>query len=362
MNELLRDLARRWWLIPVLFVVTAGSIAVNVKDETEHPAVAVVAALAALALLAVDRWLPAVVLSGALTGAYFAFGGANGPVFLVIVVAAFLAATRHDVRRWLPHVLASGVLLWAGLTIRGIRDDNLDVGFWQSLGVGAMVAAAAAIATSVRARTDAQADRARRAASEEQLRMAQDLHDGVGHGLAVIAMQAGVALHVLDRDPAAARAALEAVRDTSRESLDALRAELSHLAGEAPLAPRRGIDDLGQLVARVQAAGLEVHLDLGSTRRLPADLDNAAYSIAQEALTNVLRHAGAKRVVLRIDQSDDTLAVTVTDDGRGGVVHDEGMGLTGMRERVAALGGTLTVGPLENGGFEVRATLPAAQQ
>jgi len=363
MNELLRDAARRWWLIPVLVVVTAGSIAVNVKDESEHPAVAAIAAGAALVLFAVDRSLPAVVLSGALVGTYFAFGGANGPAFLVIVAAAYLAATRHDVRRWLPHVLGAGVLVWAGLVVRGVRDDNLDVGLWQSLGVGALVAAAAAVATTVRARSEAQADRARRAASEEQLRMAQDLHDGVGHGLAVIAMQAGVALHVLDRDPAAARAALEAVRDTSREALDALRAELSWLAGEpAPRTPRRVLSDLGQLVARVQAAGLDVHLDTDASRPLPAELDNAAYSIAQEALTNVLRHAGATRVVLRIDQPDDTLVVTVIDDGRGGEVHDEGMGLTGMRERVAALGGTLTVGPLENGGFEVRATLPVARQ
>lgn len=192
--------------------------------------------------------------------------------------------------------------------------------------------------------------------------MAQDLHDGVGHGLAVIAMQAGVALHVLDRDPAAARAALEAVRDTSREALDALRAELSHLSGErAPRTPRRGVADVDQLIARVQAAGLEVHLDRSLTGALPPELDNTAYAVAQEALTNVLRHAGATRVVLRIEQSADTLSVTVTDDGRGGAVHDEGMGLTGMRERVAALGGTLTLGPLENGGFEVRATLPVAR-
>jgi signal transduction histidine kinase len=361
MNELLRDVSRRWWLIPVLFVVTAGSIAVNVRDESEHPVVAGFAALAALALFAVDRWLPAVVLSGVLAGAYFGFGGANGPVFLVIVVAAFLAATRHDVRRWLPHVVAAGVLVWAGLVVRGVRDDNLDVGLWQSLGVGALVAAAAAVATTVRARMDAQADRARRTATEEKLRMAQDLHDGVGHGLAVIAMQAGVALHVLDKDPAAARAALEAVRDTSREALDALRAELSWLAGEpAPRTPRHGLADLDQLVARVQAAGLEVHMDTDAPRALPADLDNAAYSIAQEALTNVLRHADATRVALRIEAEDDTLVVTVTDDGRGGEVHDEGMGLTGMRERVAALGGTLAVGPLESGGFEVRATLPVA--
>jgi signal transduction histidine kinase len=362
MTELLRDMARRWWLLPVLFVVTAGSIAVNVREETDQPALAAAFAVCgAVVLFAVDRWLPAVAVSGALAGAYFAVGGANGPAFLIIVVAAFLAAIRNDVRRWLPHVVLSGVLVWAGLVVRGVREDDAVVGLYQSLWVGALVAAAAAIATTLRTRLDAQRDRARRAASEEQLRMAQDLHDGVGHGLAVIAMQAGVALHVLDKDPGAARAAMEAVRDTSREALEALRAELSHLSGEpAPRTPRRGIDDIGQLVARVRAAGLEVHVDQAVPGPLPADLGNTAYAVAQEALTNVLRHAAATRVALRIVQTPDTLEITVTDDGRGGEVHDEGMGLTGMRERVAALGGTLALGPLDTGGFEVRATLPVA--
>jgi signal transduction histidine kinase len=103
-----------------------------------------------------------------------------------------------------------------------------------------------------------------------------------------------------------------------------------------------------------------VHVDQAVPGPLPADLGNTAYAVAQEALTNVLRHAAATRVALRIVQTPDTLEITVTDDGRGGEVHDEGMGLTGMRERVAALGGTLALGPLDTGGFEVRATLPVA--
>lgn len=363
MNDVLRDLARRWWLIPVLVVVTAGSIAVNLHESTvDRPGAVLLAVAATLVLFAVDRWPAAVVVNGALVAAYFATGGESGPIFFTIVAATFLVATGRTPRHWWPLVVTSALLVWAGLLVRGLRVDELAISFWQALGIGALVAAAAAVATTVRARGEAQADRTRRAASEEQLRMVQDLHDGVGHGLAVIAMQAGVALHVLDRDPAAARAALEAVRDTSREALDALRAELSQLSGEpAPRTPRRGTADLDQLVARVEAAGLEVHLDQRAGPLRP-ELDNAAYSIAQEALTNVLRHAGASRVVLRIEEADDTLGVTVTDDGRGGEVHDEGMGLTGMRERVAALGGTLTVGPLQSGGFEVRATLPVTGQ
>ena len=106
MNRLSSDVARRWWLLPVLLVVTAGSIAVNARDETEQPVLAVVLAVAAtLVLFAVDRWLPAVVLGGAIVGAYFAVGGANGPAYLIIVVAAFMAAIRNDVRRWMAYVV-----------------------------------------------------------------------------------------------------------------------------------------------------------------------------------------------------------------------------------------------------------------
>jgi signal transduction histidine kinase len=356
MNELLR----RWWLVPVLLVVVAGSVAVNIgQTSDDRPLAVVLAAAAALVLFAIDRWPLAVLVNGVLVGLYFAVPpGESGPVFFTVVIATFLVALGREVRQWLPLVVGSGVLVWAGLLVRGLRDDALDPGLWQSFAVGAMVAAAAAIATTVRARNEARADRAWRAASEEKLRMAQDLHDGVGHGLAVIAMQAGVGLHVLDRDPAATRATLEAIRDTSKEALAALRAELSQLAGDAaPRAPRRGLDDLEALATRVEAAGLAVERQVSLDGSLPADVEAAAYAIVQESLTNVLRHARASRVVLVVERGDDTLVVVVTDDGLGGAVQDEGMGLTGMRERATALGGSLVAGPVA-GGFEVRAVLP----
>jgi signal transduction histidine kinase len=200
---------------------------------------------------------------------------------------------------------------------------------------------------------------ARRTATEERLRMAQDLHDGVGHGLAVIAMQAGVALHVLDRGTAKARESLLAIRETSRESLDALRAELSRLATDpAALATRAvhdGLDDLPGLVARVRAGGLQVDLR-SSHDAVPDHVAEAAYLVVQEALTNVLRHSGATSAAVDVSSVDDTLLVRVVDDGQGGDVQD-GLGLQGMRTRVERLGGALRVGPT-TGGFEVRATFP----
>lgn len=361
----MNDLLRRWWLLPVLLVVVAGSVAVNIgQTGDDRPSAVVIAAVAALVLFAVDRWPWMVVVNGLLVGSYFAFPpGENGPVFFTVGIAAFLVALRREVRQWLTLVGLSAALVSAGLLVRGIREDELDPALWQSFGIGALVAAAAAIGTAMRARTDARADRASRAASEEKLRMARDLHDGVGHGLAVIAMHAGVGLHLLERDPAGARSSLEAIREASRETLEALRAELSSLAGEqARRAPRRGLDDLESLVARVRAAGLEISCEgtaVADPGRLPADVDAAAYAIVQEALTNVLRHSGAARVDVSLEHHDGRLVVTVTDDGLGGAVQDEGMGMGGMRARAAALGGTLVAGPRERGGFEVRAVLPA---
>ena len=248
-----------------------------------------------------------------------------------------------------------------------IRAVTTELGWWQplgqSIGVTAVAATAASVGSLVSSRQQTKQERLARVATEEQLRMAQDLHDGVGHGLAVIAMQAGVALHVLEKDPAAARQSLEAIRDTSRESLDSLRAELSRLSGAAPRTPRRGLADLDVLVERVgAAAGLDVAVRRsGSSRPLESAVDAAAYAIIQESLTNVLRHASARSIVVEIDAADD-LRLRVTDDGRGGTVHDEGMGLPGMRERVEALGGSFTAGPRAEGGFEVGAVIPLLKQ
>jgi signal transduction histidine kinase len=173
-------------------------------------------------------------------------------------------------------------------------------------------------------------------------------------------MQAGVALHVLDQDPVAARRSLEAIRDTSKEALGALRAELSQLTGEAAQrAPVRKLDDIDALVERVAAAGLRVTSVVDRELFSVADeVQATAYVVVQEALTNVLRHADATAVDVRVRREGPTLDVTVTDDGRGGAVQDEGMGINGMRDRVESLSGTFTCGPRPEGGFEVRAVLP----
>lgn len=346
-------LARRWWLLPLTLVVTAGSIGVNLG----HPVPMVLGVLSALVLFTIDRVPQAVLANGVLVGAYFVAGGDNGPVFFTIPVAALLAALAGEVRRWLPYVVGSAVAIWAGLLVRGLREDVVDISFWQSLGTGALVAAACAIGTGARVRRAALKDRQDRAATEERLRMAQDLHDGVGHGLAVIAMQAGVALHVLDRDPAKARASLEAIRDTSRESLEVLRSELAAMSGGVPRRPAAGVAELPALLDRVRAAGLRVEVS-GNPGEVSEMTGEVSYVVIQEALTNVLRHADAASASVEWTRGDDGLVLVVRDDGRGGAVQDEGMGISGMRARVRQLGGSLRAGPAAGGGFEVVAELP----
>jgi signal transduction histidine kinase len=320
--------------------------------------------IATLACLALVLWrLSAEVtlmVVGVLVGLYLALGYSDGPVYLPFFVASFLGARALPVRRWLPAVGGAVAVLLVGMAIRAVTTE---LGWWQLLGqstvVVAIASAAAAIGSMVRSRAQADKERMARAATEEQLRMAQDLHDGVGHGLAVIAMQAGVALHVLGRDPAAARSALEAIRGTSKEALDSLRAELSKLSGQASRTPRHTLADVDMLVERMRATGLDV--DVRRTgqpgRPLPPDVDAEAYMIVQESLTNVLRHASARLVMVDIC-IEDGLTLSVTDDGRGGPVRDEGMGLRGMRERAEALGGTLYAGPQPGGGFGVTVELP----
>ncbi|MCR1783881.1 hypothetical protein KVF89_15175 [Nocardioides carbamazepini] len=356
---------RSWWPWAVLVIVLLGTAASNGKNDVDHPVplgvlLVVVATLPAV-LPPLSGRLAGVSLvgSGALCGLYFALGYADGPVFLALPVVTFLVAAAVPVARWLPGALVGVGLLAAGLWARWEwHADEPHKSLWQAIGMLGVVLAAGAVATATRNRFEARAERVERAATEERLRMAQDLHDGVGHGLAVIAMQAGVALHVLDRDPAAARASLEAIRSTSREALEVLRVELATIAGEsAPRRPAAGVEAIPALVDRVRAAGLRVDV-VGEPGEVDAPTGEVAYAVVQESLTNVLRHAAAGAATVAWERGAGTLALRVSDDGRGGAVQDEGMGIGGMRARVTAIGGTFRAGPLEHGGFEVTAVLP----
>jgi signal transduction histidine kinase len=187
----------------------------------------------------------------------------------------------------------------------------------------------------------------------------------LAHNISLISVQAGVGLHLIDEHPDKARAALAAIKDASKEALGELRSVLDVLRREgdaAPLVPApRLAADLEGLVTKAASAGVAVRVEVsGEERPLPPGVDRAAFRIAQEALTNVARHAGGASATVLIGYGDDALTLQVDDDGPGGAPSSDGSGrgLTGMRERAAALGGRLDAGPRPGGGFRVRAWLP----
>jgi signal transduction histidine kinase len=205
---------------------------------------------------------------------------------------------------------------------------------------------------------------------EERLRIARELHDSLTHSISVIQVQAGVAVHLArkrgEEVPPALLAIQEAGADASRE----LRATLQVLRS-AEDSDSSGLCQLDSLVARARAAGLPVTVTVtGAERPLPPDVDQAAYRIVQEALTNVSRHAGQACASVRLRYTPDTLMIQVDDDGEGDGTRTAGarpagarpagpgLGLIGMRERVSALGGRLQAGPRDGGGFRVHAELP----
>jgi signal transduction histidine kinase len=204
---------------------------------------------------------------------------------------------------------------------------------------------------------------AERRLGDERLRIAREVHDVVAHAMVAINVQAGVAAHLIGRDAGEAREALLHIKRTSGEALTDLRATLGVLRdGEqaAPVGPAAGLGDLEAVADQLRAAGVEVAVDVDTVGTVPTPVHSASYRIVQEALTNVLRHAGARaaRVVVRADE--DMVTVVVADDGSGtaGATEGAGAGIHGMRERAEALGGTLSAGPGEDGGWRVEATLP----
>jgi signal transduction histidine kinase len=307
------------------------------------------------------------------------------PVVALIVVAValgleicYLAATRARRVSVTGTALAAAGLMIPLLVVPSLR--SLRGGTVGSAGPPAITIAVPAftiiawlIGHSIRqaqGRAELVRDQAAaQAAMAERLRIARELHDIVAHSIGVIAIQAGSGRSVFDARPDQAREALAAIEASSRETLSGLRrmvtglrrAEAGHhpAPGQAPLGPAPGLADIDRLAATARDAGVQVEVDWrGSREPLPADIDLSAFRIIQEAVTNVIRHAGAGRCQVRIDQGEGQLSIEVTDGGRGGSGAGTGYGITGMRERAALLGGDCSAGPRPGGGFRVAARLP----
>ncbi len=207
-------------------------------------------------------------------------------------------------------------------------------------------------------------EEAKRAVADERLHIAQELHDVVAHSMGVIAVQAGVGAHVIDNDPAEAKKSLEAISHTSRATLTEIRRMLGVLRADAgaEYTPAPSLADVDHLVRDIRAAGVEVEVraEGDDTGELPPGVEFTAYRIVQEALTNVLKHAGKARAEVLLTYEPTALRIEVTDDGRGvnGNASTGGHGLMGMRERVGVYGGSFEAGPAAGGGFRVAASLP----
>jgi signal transduction histidine kinase len=210
---------------------------------------------------------------------------------------------------------------------------------------------------------------AQRRAMEERLHIARELHDSLTHSISVIQVQAGVAVHLARKHGEDVPPALLAIQEAGADAARELRTTLGVLRS-AEDGDGSSLGQLGSLVDRARAGGLSVTVTVtGAERALPADVDQAAYRIVQEALTNVSRHAGRACASVHLHYTPAALSIQVDDDGTGTTTSTgagngtrsggPGLGLIGMRERVSALGGRLHAGPQDGGGFQVRAELPA---
>ena len=209
------------------------------------------------------------------------------------------------------------------------------------------------------------AEQAACAVAEERARIARELHDLVAHSMGVIVIQSQAAQRSLPARPDLANGALQSIEDAGRQGMAELRRLLGLLtaAGVGDVSPQPRLQGLGELVDSIRAAGVPVELTVdGDLTALPAGVDLAAYRIVQEALTNVLKHAGPASVTVRVRAGGGVVDVEVCDDGRGAPGPGTGHGLAGMRERAALYGGTLETGALPGGGYRVRARLAADGQ
>lgn len=328
--------------------------------------------LAAAALAVRRRWpLPVLGIATAAATTYLLIGYPYGPILASFLVAVYTVARHTPTRLSVP---ASGIALLVLLSHVLWHEDALP-GFRSLIPAGAWVIVPLTVGIAVRATRTAtelaRADTIRQHVADERLRVAQEVHDVVGHGLAAIKMQADVALHVLTRQPEQAEKALTAISDTSADALDELRSTLAvvRTAG-APAGAAgndRGLDRLDELCERMGSAGIDVRLETTGT---PVELSRAAglagYRVVQESLTNVLRHGSAKVASVRVAYETDAVTLVISNPAAGARTPQpaaertdgHGLGIPGMQRRVRSVGGQFSAGPAGDR-FEVRATIPA---
>jgi signal transduction histidine kinase len=355
--------------------VLAGSLAVGAGAESwahggDLAMVRVVLSTATALALLPRRRLP--VLSAGLVGAGMTLESlvSESPdeigVLLAVLVSAFTVGAETEARR----ALVGLGLLAVALTIVIAVDpsdspSNIPPTLVLFLGLpgGLGLAFRRRDRALVRLALDNEAlqRRAQEAVDDERRRMARELHDVVSHAVTLIAVQAEAGQAVLDQDPAAARRTLASIGDTSRDALAELHSLVALLREPDGDETLQGLDRLPALVEGVRAAGVPVHVvETGVRGDLAPPVNQTAYRLVQEALTNALRHSRRPDVEVALSSTPDGLGVRVTSRGprHQSAYGGTGSGLDGLRQRVLALGGTFEAGPLAEDGFEVCAVLP----
>jgi signal transduction histidine kinase len=386
--------AQRPWaldtLLAALLFLGASLAATSPGPDERLPDVAfslLIAASAAPYALRRRAPLPVLVLASVPVLALIALGYSSAVIGSGLFLAAYTVAAWCDAR--ITGVAAGYVVVLlaalAALAPRSMQLGELATNAALFTGAFALGRSAndrrqnlALLQDRAALAEDARVERAGHAVADERLRIAQELHDVLAHSLGVIALQAGVGAHIIDADPAEAKASLVAIAATSRSSLTEVRRILGALRGQgvdsdqgaesdqgnpASYHPPPGLDAVGDLAAELTAAGLPVTVHVeGRPSGIPAALGLTAYRLVQESLTNVVRHAGPARAEVTLRYEPGAVVVAVVDDGRGwapATGHPTpGHGQLGMRERVAVWGGSLTTGASPGGGYSVSARLP----
>jgi len=361
----------RPWDVLFALAGAAALVAEGIHRGTGPVAVAIPLALLACLPLAWSSQAPLTALLGVAAGLLICvpvFQPYDTAVF-VLAVALFNVARLGDRRRSL--IVGAGTAVFLVAVIMIVASDHIarNTGLRLGVALGALV-----LGDAVRSRRELREARreqdlrishereqeSRRRVTDERLRIARDLHDAVAHALVAINVRAGVAAHLHPSEDS--DGALTDIRTVSAEALNDLRATLSLLReadDPAPTAPTLDLASTTQLLDHAKAAGLDVDVDVElNGHTIPIAVEQAGFRIVQESLTNVMRHAAASCARIRLRVEANVLLIDMNDDGTGGASGAPGHGLRGMSERAAALGGEVSAGPGERGGWQVHARLP----
>jgi signal transduction histidine kinase len=376
LHQLLQGPAGEFGVLAGTAVVTVGGALAFAGDPTARPIWPGGIGLLAVAVAAL-AWrrrhpVPVLAVTAIAAMAYYLLDFPSGFEPLPFVIALY-GASGHGFRAVSLVAAASATALVAAVQL--VTEPRMDP--TEVLAVLGWLLLVIVVAEVVRARREyvvaveqraAEAERGREAEAarrvvEERLRIARELHDALAHHISVISVQAGAAILRRDARPELAHELMPTIKQAAADAMRELRATLGVLRdrGDAPLAPRPGLDDLATLVRGYATAGPEVTTTVtGARRRAAPEVDLTAYRIVQEALTNSTRHADARRVQVLLHYGTEELEIRVDDDGTGAGPTDpgSGLGLAGLAERTAAAGGTLRAGPGADGGFRVHARLP----